>query len=136
MTTRSFSVTLHRLLRRLNAEHRLSSGKRDVRYVTEHGRTTTSDLAAVVHVGPQANSLAASALQRLGYVVPVSAGADSRRVMIGLTDAGGQKLARKFSAGHEGLDRGNCGTVDAGEAEAPRGVHPHPRKLAIGASVD
>ncbi len=79
MTTRSFSVTLHWLLRRLNAEQRLSSGKRGVRHVTGHGRATASDLAAVVHVGPQANSLAASALQRLGFSVPVFASADSRR---------------------------------------------------------
>ncbi|MCI0142629.1 MarR family transcriptional regulator [Arthrobacter bambusae] len=102
----SLAETLYPLLVRLNTHRTLSSGKLGVlRYLTERGRATTSELAAVVHVSPQAISLAVRELHDLRLVVRVPDHEDRRRTWIELTDAGKQALIQELSAGRAWLDR-------------------------------
>ncbi|WP_284981541.1 MarR family transcriptional regulator [Arthrobacter sp. efr-133-TYG-118] len=135
--TRSFFETLLPLLRRLNAERTLSSGKLGVlRHVAEHGRTPTTELAAVVHVSPQAISLAARELERLGFVSRVPDPEDRRRVWIEVTDAGRQKLAQESAAGHGWLDRAITERLTPEERKTLENAIPVLRKLGSEGSVD
>ncbi|GAA4045982.1 MarR family transcriptional regulator [Arthrobacter methylotrophus] len=102
----SFFETLHPLLRRLNTERTLSPGKIGVlRHLTEHGRATTTELAAAGHVSPQGISLAVRELDRLGLVVKIPDSEDRRRIWIELTEAGRQRLLQESSSGREWLAR-------------------------------
>jgi DNA-binding MarR family transcriptional regulator len=135
--TGSFFETLHPLLRRLNAERTLSPGKLGVlRHLAEQGRATTSELAAVVQVSPQAISLAARELERLRFVVRVPDAEDRRRIWIELTDVGRQKLAQELAAGHGWLDRAIAERLTPDERKALEAVIPILRKLGSEASGD
>ena len=107
-----------------------------LRHLAEHGRATTSELAAVVQVSPQAISLAARELERLGFVVRVPDAEDRRRIWIELTDAGRQKLAQEFAAGHGWLDRAIVERLTPEERKTLEAVIPILRKLGSEASVD
>lgn len=137
LLNRSFFETLHPLLRRLNAERTLSPGKLGaLRYLSEHGRATTSELAAAVRVSPQGLSLAARELERLQLVVRVPDAEDRRRVWIELTDAGRQKLAQELSAGYGWLDRAITERLTDEERKTLEAVIPIFRKLGEEAPVD
>jgi DNA-binding MarR family transcriptional regulator len=137
LMTRSFFETLHPLLRRLNAERTLSPGKLGVlRHLAEQGRATTSELAAVVQVSPQAISLAARELERLLFVVRVSDPEDRRRIWIELTDAGRQKLAQELAAGHAWLDRAVTERLTPEERKTLEAAIPVLRKLGSEGSLD
>jgi DNA-binding MarR family transcriptional regulator len=134
---RSFFEALHPLLRRLNAQRTLSPGKLGVlRHLAEHGRATTSELAAVVQVSPQAISLSARELERLGFVVRVPDAGDRRRTWIELTDAGGQKLAQELAAGHAWLDRAITERLAPEERKTLEAAIPVLRKLGSEKPVD
>ncbi|MBT8162836.1 MarR family transcriptional regulator [Arthrobacter sp. GN70] len=134
---RSLFDTLLPLLRRLNAERTLSSGKLGVlRHVAEHGRTSTTELAAVVHVSPQAISLAARELERLELVARVPDAEDRRRVWIELTDAGRQKLVQESAAGHGWLDQAITERLTPEERRTLESAIPVLRKLGSEAPVD
>jgi DNA-binding MarR family transcriptional regulator len=135
--TRSLFETLLPLLRRLNASRTLSPGKLGVlRHVAEHGRASTSELASVVHVSPQAISLAARELERLQLVMRVPDAEDRRRAWIELTDAGRQKLAQESAAGQGWLDRAITERLTTEERKSLEAVIPILRKLGSEASVD
>jgi DNA-binding MarR family transcriptional regulator len=135
--TRSFFEALRPLLRRLTAERTLSPGKLGVlSHLAEHGRATTSELAAVVRVSPQAISLAARELERLQFVVRVPDAGDRRRTWIELTDAGRRKLAQELAAGHGWLDRAITERLTPEERKALEAAIPVLRKLGSEASVD
>lgn len=135
--TRSFFDALRPLLRRLNAERTLSPGKLGVlSHLAEQGRATSSELAAVVQVSPQAISLCAGDLERLGFVVRVPDAKDRRRTWIELTDAGRQKLAQELAAGHAWIDRAIAERLTPEERKALKAAIPVLRKLGSEASVD
>jgi DNA-binding MarR family transcriptional regulator len=134
---RSFFQALQPLLRRLNTERTISAGKLGVlRHIAEQGPATTSELAAVVQVSPQAISLAARELERLGFVVRVPDAADRRRSWIEITDAGRQKLDLESSAGHGWLDRAIAEQLTPEERTTLEAVIPILRKLGAESSVD
>jgi DNA-binding MarR family transcriptional regulator len=136
MMTRSFIETLHPLLRRLNAERTLSPGKLGVlRHLSEHGRATTSELASAGRVSPQGISLAVRELERLQFVVRVPDEKDRRRIWIELTDAGRQKLAQEFSAGHGWLEQAIAERLTQDERKTLEAVIPILRKLGAETSV-
>jgi DNA-binding MarR family transcriptional regulator len=135
--TRSFFDALRPLLRRLNAERTLSPGKLGVlSHLAEQGRATSSELAAVVRVSPQAISLSAGELERLGFVVRVPDAEDRRRTWIELTDAGRQKLAQELAAGHAWIDRAIAERLTPEERKALEAAIPVLGKLGSEASVD
>ncbi|MCX6500692.1 MAG: MarR family transcriptional regulator [Arthrobacter sp.] len=137
VATRSFFHALQPLLRRLNTDRTISSGKVGVlRHIAEHGPATTSELATVVQVSPQAISLAARELERLGFVVRVPDVSDRRRIWIEITDAGRRKLAHESSAGHDWLDRAITERLTPEERTTLEAVIPILRKLGAEASVD
>jgi DNA-binding MarR family transcriptional regulator len=137
LLTRSFFEALHPLLRRLNAQRTLSPGKLGVlRHLAEHGRATTSELAAVVQVSPQAISLSARELERLGFVVRVPDAGDRRRVWIELSDEGGQKLAQELAAGHAWLDQAITERLAPEERKTLEAAIPVLRKLGSEKPVD
>ncbi|QCB98856.1 MarR family transcriptional regulator [Arthrobacter sp. PAMC25564] len=137
LLTRSFFETLHPLLRRLNAKRTLSPGKLGVlRHLAEQGRATTSELATVVQVSPQAISLAARELEHLRFVVRVPDAEDRRRIWIELTGEGRQKLAQELAAGHGWLDRAIMERLTPEERKTLEAVIPILRKLGSEASVD
>ncbi|MET3812117.1 MarR family transcriptional regulator [Arthrobacter sp. UYEF3] len=134
---RSFLKALQPLLRRLNTERTISPGKVGVlRHVAEHGPATTSELATVVYVSPQAISLAARELERLGFVVRVPDATDRRRIWIEITDAGRQKLAQESSAGHGWLDRAITERLTPEDRNTLEAAIPILRKLGAEATVD
>jgi DNA-binding MarR family transcriptional regulator len=136
-STRSFLDTLHPLLRRLNAERTLSPGKLGVlRHLAENGRATTSELAAVVQVSPQAISLATRELEKLNIVVRVPDSEDRRRIWIELTDSGRQKLAQELAAGREWFERSIEEKLTPDERKALENVIPILRKLGPEGAVD
>jgi DNA-binding MarR family transcriptional regulator len=137
LMTHSFFEALLPLLRRLNAEQTLSSGKMGVlRHLAEHGRATTSELASVVQVSPQAISLAARELERLRLVARIPDAEDRRRAWIELTDPGRQKLAQEFAAGQGWLDRAVTERLTPEERTTLEAVIPILRKLDSESSGD
>jgi len=98
--TYSLFEALHPLLRQFNAERTISPGKIGVlRHLAEHGKSTTTELAVVVKVSPQAISLSVRELEGLGFVERAPDAQDRRRAWIEITRAGREKLARESSAG-------------------------------------
>lgn len=137
LLTRAFFEALHPLLQRLSAKRTLSTGKLGVlRHLAEHGRATTTELAVVVQVSPQAISLSARELERLQLVVRVPDAEDRRRSWIELTDAGRQKLAEESGTVHDWITRSMAERLTAEERETLRAVIPVLRKLGSETSVD
>ncbi|WP_285314435.1 MarR family transcriptional regulator [Pseudarthrobacter sp. fls2-241-R2A-168] len=137
LMARSLLDALRPLLRRLNAERTLSPGKLGVlSHLAERGRATSSELAAVVHVSPQAISLSTGELERSGFVVRVPDAGDRRRAWIEITDAGRQKLVQELAAGHAWIDREIVERMTPEERAALQTAIPVLRKLGSWVSVD
>lgn len=135
--THSLFEALHPLLRRLNAERTISPGKIGVlRHLAEHGRATTTELAVIVHVSPQAISLAVRELEGLGFVGRVPDAEDRRRAWIEITPEGRQKLARESSSGQGWLGRAVTERLSPDEREALAAAIPAIRKLGAESSND
>ena len=134
--THSFLGALRPLTRRLSAERTISAGKLGaLGYLAEHGRATSSELAVVQRVTPQAMSLAMQELEQLGLVERVRDSADRRRVWNELTDAGRQKLAEERLAGQAWLDRMITERLTPAERATLEAVIPTLQKLGAEASV-
>lgn len=128
--TQSLFEALHPLLRQLNAERTISPGKIGVlRHLAEQGKSTTTELAAVVQVSPQAISLAVRELEGLGFVERAPDAEDRRRAWIEITPAGRQKLALESSAGVGWLDRAITQRLSAKERKSLAAAIPVIRKL-------
>jgi DNA-binding MarR family transcriptional regulator len=128
--THSLFEALHPLLRQLNAERTISPGKIGVlRHLSERGRATTTELATVVRVSPQAISLAVRELEGLGFVERATDAGDRRRTWIGITPAGRQKLALESSAGHGWLGKAVSERLTPAERKALAAAIPALRNL-------
>ncbi|WP_159701524.1 MarR family winged helix-turn-helix transcriptional regulator [Arthrobacter sp. 18067] len=135
--TGSFFEALIPLLRRRNAERTLSPGKLGVlRHLAEQGRATTSELAAIIQVSPQAISLAARELERLQLVMRVPDAEDRRRIWIEITEVGRQKLAQELAAGEGWLDQAIREKLTKDERETLHAAIVILWKLGLEVSVD
>jgi DNA-binding MarR family transcriptional regulator len=106
-----------------------------LRHPAEEGRATTSELAAVVHVSPQAISLAAREFERLQFIVRVPDTEDHRRTWIDLTAVGRQQLEQELAAGHAWLDRAVTKRLTSEERRVLEAAIPILRKLSSEAPV-
>ncbi|MGO4186314.1 MarR family winged helix-turn-helix transcriptional regulator [Pseudarthrobacter sp. TAF60_1] len=135
--THSLFEALHPLLRQLNAERTISPGKIGVlRHLAEHGKATTTELAGIVHVSPQAISLAVRELEGLGFVGRATDAEDRRRAWIEITPEGRQKLAGESSAGQGWLGRAVSDRLSPDERKALAAAIPAIRKLGAEPSND
>lgn len=129
--TRSLLDVLLPLLRRLNAERSVSAGKLGaLRYLSEHGPATVSELAAAGHVSPQGMSLAVRELEVLRFVARLPDTEDRRRVWIQITDAGQGKLVQELAAGYGWLERSVSRQLTPQERAVLEAAVPVLRKLA------
>lgn len=112
----SLVEALRPISRRLNAASTFSAGKLGIlAHLARHGRSTTTELAAIIRVTPQAVSLAARELEELGLLGRVPDADDRRRTWIELTEAGRQRLAQERAAGLEWLDEAISARLTAEE---------------------
>ncbi len=105
-STRALLDVLRPLLRKLQAERTISSGKLGIlRYLADQDKATTSELALAIHVSPQGISLAARELLALHFVERTPDEHDRRKVWLHLTESGRQKLAEEQMAGNVWLNQ-------------------------------
>lgn len=119
------------LLRRLNAERSVSAGKLGaLRYLSERGPATVSELSAAGHVSPQGMSLAVRELEELGFVARVPDTEDRRRAWINITEAGRGKLVQELAAGYGWLEQSVSHRLTPQERSVLEAAVPVLRKLA------
>lgn len=103
---------LHPILHRVSETRTLSAGKLGaLRFLSEHGRATTSELAQAIRVTPQGMSLAVRELVQLQLVAREPDAADRRRTWITLTPQGQQSLQAETSAGSDWLAHAIVGSL-------------------------
>lgn len=123
---------LRPLWRRLNAQKTLSIGKVGVlTYLAEHGAATSSTLASVEKISPQAIATAVRELEGLGLLTRTPDDQDRRRVWIDLTEAGRERLALERSTGNAWLEQAVTERLTAEERELLESVVPLLRKLTV-----
>ncbi|MFD4407170.1 MarR family winged helix-turn-helix transcriptional regulator [Nocardia sp. NPDC058499] len=121
---------LRPLWRQLNVHKTLSTGKLGVLvYLAEHGAATSSTLASVEKISPQAIATAVRELEGLGLITRTPDDQDRRRVWIDLTEAGRERLARERSTGNTWLEQAVTERLTADERELLESVVPLLRKL-------
>lgn len=123
---------LRPLWRQLNVHKTLSTGKLGVlAYLAEHGAATSSTLAAVEKISPQAIATAVRELEGLGLITRTPDEQDRRRVWIDLTEAGRERLALERSTGNVWLEQAVAERLTAEERELLESVVPLLRKLTV-----
>lgn len=123
-------AALRPISRRLNTSSTFSPGKMGILgHLAVHGRATTTELAAVIRVSPQAVSLAARELEAMGLLERLPDTEDRRRTWIELTEAGRQRLARERAVGLEWLETAISTRLTADERKALEAVIPLLQKL-------
>lgn len=116
--------------RRLNSASTFSPGKLGILgHLARHGRATTTELAAIIRVTPQAVSLAARELEDMSLVGRAPDAEDRRRTWIELTEAGRQRLARERAAGLEWLEEAISTRLTQQEQQSLETLIPLLRKL-------
>lgn len=130
IATRALVEALYPLMRRVNAERKLSPGKVGVlRHLAEQGKATASELAVIVRVSPQGISLATRELEQLGAVRRVPDVEDRRRVWLEITEAGKQQLHGDLSSGQQWLDRAIAERLTPAERQTLEAAIPALEKL-------
>ncbi|WP_280416801.1 MarR family winged helix-turn-helix transcriptional regulator [Nocardia carnea] len=123
---------LRPLWRQLNVHKTLSTGKLGVLgYLAEHGAATSSTLASVEKISPQAIATAVRELEGLGLITRTPDDQDRRRVWIDLTDAGRERLALERSTGNSWLEQAVTERLTAEERELLESVVPLLQKLTV-----
>lgn len=131
-STRALLDVLRPLLRRLQAERTISSGKLGIlRYLADQGRATTSELALAIQVSPQGISLAARELLALNFVERTPDEHDRRKVWLHLTETGRQKLAEEQQAGNMWLDKAVSEQLTHREREILKAAIPVLAKIGM-----
>ncbi|MBB5513081.1 DNA-binding MarR family transcriptional regulator [Neomicrococcus aestuarii] len=137
LMTRSFYEALYPFSLRFNSRRTLSPGKLGVlRHLAEHGRASTTELAAVVQVSQQAISLATKELEHLGFTARIPDDDDRRRTWITLTEAGQQKLTEELDAGVTWLQTAIQERLSNDERAILRAAIPVLQKLGSEAADD
>jgi DNA-binding MarR family transcriptional regulator len=130
--TRALLDVLRPLLRKLQAERTISSGKLGIlRYLADHEKATTSELALAIHVSPQGISLAARELLTLNFVERTPDEHDRRKVWLHLTETGRQKLADEQTAGNMWFDKAVSEQLTHREREILEAAIPVLAKLGM-----
>lgn len=121
---------LRPLWRQLNVRKTLSTGKLGVlAYLAEHGAATSSTLATVEKISPQAIATAVRELENLGLITRTPDDRDRRRVWIDLTEAGRKRLTEERTIGNEWLQDAVTQRLTADERDLLRSAVPLLRKL-------
>lgn len=124
---------LRPLLRALGAERSLSAGKIGIlRNLDRRAQATTSDLASLLSVSPQAASLAVRELEELGLVARQADAGDRRRSWISLTDGGRERLAQESALEAAVLNRAFAQSLTPDEQARVESVIPLLRRLGDG----
>lgn len=90
-TAQVLREALRPIWRQLTAGRSISVGKIGVlAYLSKHGQTSASTLAAAERISPQAIATAVRELESLGLVARTPDEQDRRRIWIELTDAAGR----------------------------------------------
>ena len=123
---------LHPLLARMRAERTLSPGKVGIlHHLSQQGRATSAELAAVVRVSPQAISLSTRELEELGFIERVPDATDRRRSWIVLTDSGRAKLQEEARTGEQWMARAITEQLSSAERENLKAAIPVLKKLGL-----
>ena len=136
-TAQVLREALRPIWRQLTAGRSISVGKIGVlAYLSKHGQTSASTLAAAEKISPQAIANAVRELESLGLVVRTPDEQDRRRIWIELTDAGRERLAQERSQGLDWLEHAIAERLTNEEKETLDSVVPILRKLVDDAPVD
>ncbi|NGP07773.1 MarR family transcriptional regulator [Rhodococcus sp. 14C212] len=136
-TAQDLREALRPIWRQLTVGRTLSIGKIGVlTYLSQHGRTSASTLAAAERISPQAIANAVRELESLRLVVRTPDEHDRRRIWIELTDAGRERLAQERSKGLERLEQAIAERLSLEEKRTLDSVVPILRKLVDDAPVD
>ena len=136
-TAQVLREALRPIWRQLTAGRSISVGKIGVlAYLSKHGQTSASTLAAAEKISPQAIANAVRELESLGLVVRTPDEQDRRRIWIELTDAGRERLAQERSQGLDWLEQAIAERLTDEEKKTLDSVVPILRKLVDDAPVD
>ncbi|AHK34449.1 transcriptional regulator [Rhodococcus opacus PD630] len=136
-TAQVLREALRPIWRQLTAGRSISVGKIGVlAYLSKHGQTSASTLAAAEKISPQAIANAVRELESLGLVVRTPDEQDRRRIWIELTDAGRERLAQERSQGLDWLEHAIAERLTDEEKKTLDSVVPILRKLVDDAPVD
>lgn len=126
----SLIEALRTISRRLNSSSTFSLGKLGIlSHLARHGRATTTELAAIIRVTPQAVSLVAREFEGLGLLERAPDAEDRRRIWIEMTDEGRKRLAQERAAGLEWLETAISTRLTQQEQQALESLIPLLRKL-------
>lgn len=126
----SLIEALRTISRRLNSSSTFSLGKLGIlSHLARHGRATTTELAAIIRVTPQAVSLVAREFEGLGLLERAPDAEDRRRIWIEMTDEGRKRLAQERAAGLEWLETAISTRLTQQEQQALESLTPLLRKL-------
>ncbi|MFD9661354.1 MarR family winged helix-turn-helix transcriptional regulator [Rhodococcus sp. NPDC059968] len=129
-TAQVLREALRPIWRQLTTGRTISVGKIGVlAYLSKHGRTSASTLAAAERISPQAIAAAVRELENLGLVERTPDEQDRRRIWIELTDAGRERLAQERSQGLDWLEHAIAERLTADEKKTLDSVVPILRKL-------
>jgi hypothetical protein len=110
---------------RSDTKRALSAGKNGaLHYLADHARAAASEVAAAVHVNPQAISPAANELNCLPFVVPVPNIENPLRFWMEIKDARMQKSTTESAAGRGWLEQADAGRLTAEERKSLDAVMP------------
>ncbi|MDV6281597.1 MarR family winged helix-turn-helix transcriptional regulator [Rhodococcus jostii] len=136
-TAQVLREALRPIWRQLTTGRTISVGKIGVlAYLSKHGQTSASTLAAAEKISPQAIANAVRELESLGLVVRTPDEQDRRRIWIELTDAGRERLAQERSNGLDWLEHAIAERLTDEEKKTLDSVVPILRKLVDDAPVD
>ncbi|KAA0976065.1 MarR family transcriptional regulator [Paeniglutamicibacter gangotriensis] len=130
--TNSLSLieALRTISRRLNSSSTFSLGKLGIlSHLARHGRATTTELAAIIRVTPQAVSLVAREFEGLVLLERAPDAEDRRRIWIEMTDEGRKRLAQERAAGLEWLETAILTRLTQQEQQALESLIPLLREL-------
>ncbi|MFD7007945.1 MULTISPECIES: MarR family winged helix-turn-helix transcriptional regulator [Rhodococcus] len=129
-TAQVLREALRPIWRQLTAGRSISVGKIGVlAYLSKHGQTSASTLAAAEKISPQAIATAVRELESLGLVARTPDEQDRRRIWIELTDAGRERLAQERSKGLDWLEHAIAERLTDEEKKTLDSVVPILRKL-------
>ncbi len=136
-TAQVLREALRPIWRQLTTGRTISVGKIGVlAYLSKHGQTSASTLAAAEKISPQAIANAVRELESLGLVARTPDEQDRRRIWIELTDAGRERLAQERSNGLDWLEHAIAERLTNEEKKTLDSVVPILRKLVDDAPVD
>lgn len=123
---------LYPLVRRLRAVRTLSPGKSGIlNHLKRHGAATGSELAAAIHVSPQAVSLGTHDLEANTYIERVPDPEDRRKTRFSITAAGIARLREERRLAEDWITAKTAESLTEAELEALLSAIPVLRKIGM-----